>query len=59
MQVRLHLRRNQEFTCDGSASASAKRAHFSNGHRMNLRPYDVAFITVNKRYSHPLCFTMR
>eukprot|EP00965_Chrysotila_dentata_P059286 1968079-Pleurochrysis_carterae.AAC.1 len=30
------VRRNQEFTCSGSASA--KLAHFSSGHRMNLRP---------------------
>eukprot|EP00965_Chrysotila_dentata_P062345 2065983-Pleurochrysis_carterae.AAC.1 len=47
MQVRLHLRRNQELTCNVSASASAKLAHFSSGHRMNLRSHDVAFILVN------------
>eukprot|EP00965_Chrysotila_dentata_P058074 1925431-Pleurochrysis_carterae.AAC.1 len=32
----------------GPASALAKLAHFSSGHRMNLRPYEVAFIIVNK-----------
>eukprot|EP00965_Chrysotila_dentata_P119271 3942658-Pleurochrysis_carterae.AAC.1 len=46
MQVRLRLRRKQEFLCNGSASA--KLGHFSSGHHMNLRPYDVAFIIVNK-----------
>eukprot|EP00965_Chrysotila_dentata_P073085 2415393-Pleurochrysis_carterae.AAC.1 len=37
----------------GPASALAKLAHFSIGHRMNLRPYDVAFIIVNKGTAIP------
>eukprot|EP00965_Chrysotila_dentata_P260645 6213985-Pleurochrysis_carterae.AAC.3 len=45
MQVRLRLRRNQEFTDIGDV---AKLAHFSSGHRMNLHTCDVAYIIVNK-----------
>eukprot|EP00965_Chrysotila_dentata_P022133 732624-Pleurochrysis_carterae.AAC.2 len=59
MQVRLRLRRNQEFTCN-AGSASAKLAHFSSGHRLNLYVLTISLSeSFTKGLANPFCFSMR